>query len=64
MTGAAETAQRTGFPWTEQALERLATIPEFVRPMAKTGIEKFARDRGLERVDENILDEAKDYFGM
>jgi len=64
LTGAAETAERAGFAWTAAALERLATIPEFVRPMAKTGIEKFARDRGLDRVDESVLDEAKDYFGM
>src|SRR5687768_2161822 len=32
--------------WTAAAEARLANIPEFVRPMAKTGIEKFARDRG------------------
>jgi len=43
---------------------RLANIPEFVRPMAKTGIEKFARDRGSLEVDEQILDAAKDFFGM
>ena len=43
---------------------RLANIPEFVRPMAKTGIEKFARDRGALEVDEQILDAAKDFFGM
>ena len=43
---------------------RLANIPEFVRPMAKTGIEKFARDRGALEVDEKILDAAKDFFGM
>ncbi len=30
------------FPWTSDATERLARIPEFARPMAKTGIEKFA----------------------
>ena len=35
--------------WTAAAEARLANIPEFVRPMAKTGIEKFARDRGAAR---------------
>jgi hypothetical protein len=50
--------------WTTAAEARLANIPEFVRPMAKTGIEKFARDRGALEVDEKILDAAKDFFGM
>ena len=50
--------------WTPAAEARLANIPEFVRPMAKTGIEKFARDRGSLEVDEKILDAAKDFFGM
>ena len=50
--------------WTAAAEARLTNIPEFVRPMAKTGIEKFARDRGAIEVDEKILDAAKDFFGM
>ena len=50
--------------WTAAAEARLANIPEFVRPMARVGIEKFARDRGSLEVDENILDAAKEFFGM
>jgi hypothetical protein len=50
--------------WTPAAEARLANIPEFVRPMAKTGIEKFASERGALEVDETILDAAKDFFGM
>jgi Proto-chlorophyllide reductase 57 kD subunit len=50
--------------WTAAAEARLANIPEFVRPMAKTGIEKFARDKGTLEVDEKILDEAREFFGM
>jgi hypothetical protein len=50
--------------WTTKALERLERIPEFVRPMARTGIERYARERGLSEVDEGVLDEAKDFFGM
>jgi len=50
--------------WTAAAEARLANIPEFVRPMARTGIEKFARDKGTLEVDERILDEARDFFGM
>jgi hypothetical protein len=57
-------AKPPGLNWTAAAEARLANIPEFVRPMAKTGIEKFARDRGALEVDETILDAAKDFFGM
>jgi len=50
--------------WTAAAEARLANIPEFVRPMARTGIERFAREKGALEVDEQILDEARDFFGM
>jgi hypothetical protein len=50
--------------WTAAAEARLAKIPEFVRPMARTGIERFAREKGTLEVDEQILDEARDFFGM
>ena len=50
--------------WTAAAEARLTNSPEFVRPMAKIGIEKFARERGALEVDEKILDAAKDFFGM
>ena len=67
-SGEGTSEPRTGDPipvrWTAAAEARLANIPEFVRPMAKTGIEKFARDRGADEVDEKILDAAKDFFGM
>ena len=51
-------------PWTPGARERLGIIPEFVRPMAKSGIEKFAKDSGYAQVDERVLDEAKTRFAM
>jgi hypothetical protein len=50
--------------WTAAAEARLANIPEFVRPMARTGIERFARERGALEVDDKILDDARDFFGM
>ncbi len=50
--------------WTSDAEARLANVPEFVRPMARTGIERFARERGVLEVDEKILDAARDFFGM
>jgi hypothetical protein len=64
--GPAERAPAEPIPvrWTDAAEARLANIPEFVRPMARTGIERFAQERGAVEVDETILDAAKDFFGM
>ena len=50
--------------WTAGAEARLEKVPAFVRPMARTGIEQFARDRGAAEVDEQILDAAREFFGM
>jgi len=50
--------------WTPAAEARLAKIPEFVRPMARAGIERFARERRAVEVDEKVLDAARDFFGM
>jgi Proto-chlorophyllide reductase 57 kD subunit len=50
--------------WTAAAEARLANIPEFIRPMARTGIERFAREKGTLEVDEKILDAAREFFGM
>ena len=68
MIPAAEQPVQTEEPapvrWTAGAEARLANIPEFVRPMARTGIERFAKERGALEVDEKILDAARDFFGM
>jgi hypothetical protein len=32
--------------------------------MARTGIEQFARERGVMEVDDKILDAAREFFGM
>ena len=50
--------------WTDLALERLGRVPEFVRPMARTGIERYARENGFREVDEQVLERAKSFFGM
>ena len=64
MMPATSTVVQGAIRWTSGAEARLANIPEFVRPMAKTGIEKFAQERGAVEVDEKILDAAKEFFGM
>lgn len=58
-----ETAPEDSFPWTPEAEARMARVPEFVKPLVKTGIEKFARDAGHTRVDEQVLDKAKGFLG-
>jgi hypothetical protein len=60
-TGATPTG---GLTWTANAEQRLQNIPSFVRPMARQGIDKYAREKGLDQVDDSLLDEAKDFFGM
>ena len=50
--------------WTAAAEVRLEKVPAFVRPMARAGIEQFARDNGSLEVDEKILDAAREFFGM
>lgn len=58
------TGQIDAIPWTPTALERLQNIPEFVRPMAKQGIEKMAIEHDCAEITEEVLDQAKEHFGM
>lgn len=53
-----------GLQWTQEALSRLENIPDFVRPMAKQGIEHFAESQGCPVIDEAVLDQARGKFGM
>ena len=53
-----------GLTWTSEANSRLLNIPEFARPMAKTGIEKFATENGFAQIDAQVLEQAKGFFGM
>jgi Proto-chlorophyllide reductase 57 kD subunit len=62
--GHVQTGEPIPVRWTSAAEARLANIPAFVRPMARTGIERFAQERGAVEVDEKILDAARDFFGM
>ena len=50
--------------WTADANERLEAIPEFVRPMAKMGVEKFAAEKGIDEIDTAVLDQAREFMGM
>jgi hypothetical protein len=63
-TEGSQTSEPVPVRWTPAAEARLANIPAFVRPMARTGIERFARERGALEVDEKVLDAAREFFGM
>ena len=63
-TAAPRAVHEPDIRWTAAAEARLERVPAFVRPMARTGIEQFARDKGAVEVDEQILDAAKEFFGM
>ena len=48
--------------WTQDALDRLERIPAFVRPMAKIGIESFAKDNGHKEITAEVMDQARGNF--
>lgn len=50
--------------WTEAAEKRLERIPGFIRPMARKGIEMYAKERGYKEITEGVMDEARGKFGM
>jgi hypothetical protein len=55
-------AGEEGIAWTAGALARLERIPEMVRPMAREGIERYAKNAGRGVVDEGLLEEARAAF--
>lgn len=54
--------ETNGLKWTQDALERLERIPSFVRPMAKMGIESFAKDNGHTEITADVMDSARGNF--
>lgn len=62
MQEAINSPQEQELPWTSEALARLERVPDFIRPFAKTAIEAMARQEGRARVDETLMDQAKDKF--
>ena len=50
--------------WTHEAVERLERVPDFVRPMVKTGIEEYARRQGYPQVTAEVMGEARGKMGM
>ncbi|MEK6790986.1 MAG: radical SAM protein [Deltaproteobacteria bacterium] len=48
-----------GPEWTEQALNRLAAVPVFLRSMVKNGVERFAKSKGYETITPDIMAELR-----
>ena len=61
---AADASDQPDVVWTEAAAKRLERIPAFARPMAKRGIEQYAREHGHREITEQLMDEVKARFGM
>lgn len=60
----AKQQEESAVRWTQPALDRLAAIPEFVRPMAQQGIEHYAKSEGVSEITVDVLDQARTRFGM
>ena len=47
--------------WTEEVKKAFEAIPPFVRPMAKKGIEAYARSLGQKIITHELLKDAELY---
>ena len=60
----AAVAPPPGVRWTDEAETRIARIPEFIRPMARRAIERYAESRGYAAITDEVMEEARGSFGM
>ena len=59
-----DSAKAAGGPgWEEEAERELKKIPFFVRGKARRNTERFALDRGIDRISIETLYDAKAHFG-
>ena len=62
---AAEEAQgQSGMTWSREAEARVERIPSFIRPMARTAIERYAEGKGYRTITGAVMDEARTALGM
>jgi hypothetical protein len=50
--------------WTPEALARIERVPDFIRPMARQAVERFAREQGYPAITEEVMDQARGRMGM
>jgi len=58
------TAVPAAVTWSPEAEVRIARIPDFIQPMARRAIERYAEAKGLATITEGVMDEARGAFGM
>jgi len=49
--------------WSQEALERMERIPDFIRPMVKSGIEVYAASKGYQIITPAVIEESKSAMG-
>ncbi len=49
--------------WSEEALQRMERIPDFVRPMVKSGVEMYATKKGYQVITPAVVEESKAMMG-
>jgi hypothetical protein len=62
--GSGPVAAAPAVTWTPGAEARLARIPDFIRPMARKAIERYAESQGHASITEAVMDDARSTFGM
>ena len=58
-TVSGEQAAAVALEWSPEALARIDSVPSFVRGVVMGRVEKFAHDRGYERVDVEVMEEVR-----
>ncbi|MBI3082544.1 MAG: universal stress protein, partial [Gemmatimonadetes bacterium] len=48
---------RNGITWSKDAWERLERVPLIARPLARSTVERFARERGVDHATVQVMDE-------
>lgn len=61
---AKEELSRDTIVWEKDAEAHLTNIPLFARPMAKEGIESYARQKGYRKITLDVMAEARKIYGM
>jgi hypothetical protein len=63
--GQSSTQQTSDGPsWTSKAEARLENIPSFVRSLARSGIEQYAREKGYPEINDEVMEEYREKVGM
>lgn len=59
MSTPASSTEPTGLEWSAEAMDRLAKIPDFVRPTVRAEVEAYARKHGESFVTQAMIDQYK-----